>query len=157
MTTRQTFARIDRRAFVHDLLSGIPEALVVTGLASPSYDVYAAGARELNFYLWGAMGAAVPLGLGLALAQPGRSVVVITGGGEQLMGIVSLASAAARAPPTLTALVLYNGHVGETGMQPSHTSLGTDLAAVARGFGIGDALTAGMGDVAQVAARIPRP
>jgi thiamine pyrophosphate-dependent acetolactate synthase large subunit-like protein len=139
MTTRQTFARIDRRAFVHDLLSGIPEALVVTGLGSPSYDVYAAGARELNFYLWGAMGAAVPLGLGLALAQPDRSVVVITGDGEQLMGIGALASVAACAPANLTVIVLDNGHFGETGMQASHTILGADLAAVARGFGIADA------------------
>lgn len=139
MTTPQNSARIDRRAFVRDLLADIPEALVVTGLGSPSYDVYAAGARELNFYLWGAMGAAVPVGLGLALAQPDRSVVVITGDGEQLMGVGALASVAVCAPANLTVVVLDNGHFGETGMQASHTSLGADLAAVARGFGIAEA------------------
>lgn len=130
---------IERRAFVHDLLGGVPDALVVTGLGSPSYDAFAAGDRDTTFYLWGAMGAAVPLGLGLALAQPDRSVVVITGDGEQLMGIGSLGTVAACGPRNLTIVVLDNGHFGETGMQASHTSLGTDLAAVARGFGIQDA------------------
>jgi thiamine pyrophosphate-dependent acetolactate synthase large subunit-like protein len=77
-----------------------------------------------------------PLALGLALAQPGRSVVAITGDGEQLMGIGALASIGAILPPNLTIVVLDNGHFGETGMQPSHTSLGADLIAVARGFGI---------------------
>lgn len=129
-------ARVDRRAFVAALLRGAPEALVVTGLGSPTYDVFAAGARPENFHLWGAMGGATPLALGLALAQPERSVVVVTGDGEQLMGIGALGTVAAVAPPNLTIVVLDNGHYGETGMQPSHTSLGTDLVAVARGFGI---------------------
>jgi thiamine pyrophosphate-dependent acetolactate synthase large subunit-like protein len=128
--------RVDQRQFVAFLLRNIPEALVVTGLGSPTYDVFAAGARPENFYLWGAMGAATPLALGLALAQPGRSVVVVTGDGEQLMGIGALGTVAAVSPPNLTIVVLDNGHYGETGMQPSHTSLGTDLVAVARGFGI---------------------
>jgi thiamine pyrophosphate-dependent acetolactate synthase large subunit-like protein len=131
-----TTNKIDRRPFVADLLSEVPDALVVTGLGSPSYDVCAAGARARNFYLWGAMGAATPLGLGLALAQPEKSVVVITGDGEQLMGIGALGSIAVQSPPNLTIVVLDNGHFGETGMQPSHSSLGTDLCAVAKGFGI---------------------
>jgi phosphonopyruvate decarboxylase len=76
------------------------------------------------------------MALGLALAQPDRSVLAITGDGEQLMGLGSLASVAACAPANLTIVVLDNGHFGETGMQASHTSLGTDLAAVARGCGI---------------------
>jgi thiamine pyrophosphate-dependent acetolactate synthase large subunit-like protein len=127
---------VDRRQFVAALMDMILEALVVTGLGSPSYDVFAAGHRPENFHLWGAMGAATPLALGLALAQPDRSVVAITGDGEQLMGIGALASIGAILPPNLTIVVLDNGHFGETGMQPSHTSLGTDLIAVARGFGI---------------------
>jgi len=131
---------LDRRAFVAALVAGVPEALIVSGLGSPSYDLFAAGDRELNFYLWGAMGAAVPIGLGLALAQPDRSVVVLTGDGEQLMGVGSLAAVGARRPGNLSIVVLDNGHYGETGMQPSHTSLGTDLVAVARGFGIADTL-----------------
>lgn len=143
----RTVGRVDRRELVAALLPQIPDALVVTGLGSPSYDVYAAGARELTFHLWGAMGAAVPMSLGLALAQPERSVVAITGDGEQLMGIGALATVAALQPPNLTVVVLDNGHFGETGMQRSHTSLGTDLAAVAAGFGIGETLR--VGDLSQ--------
>lgn len=133
--------RIDRRAFVARLLAAVPDALVVTGLGSASYDVFAAGDRDGNYYLWGAMGGAASLGLGLALAQPDRPVVVITGDGEQLMGIGSLATVGVKQPRNLTLVVLDNGHFGETGMQQSHSSLGTDLVAVARGFGIPDALS----------------
>jgi len=138
---KSTTKAADRRAFVSQLLSALPDALVVTGLGSASYDVFAAGDRDGNYYLWGAMGGATSLGLGLALAQPDKSVVVITGDGEQLMGIGSLATIAAKQPRNLTIVVLDNGHFGETGMQRSHTSLGTDLVAVAKGFGIADATT----------------
>jgi phosphonopyruvate decarboxylase len=131
--------RIDRREFVAKLLRRTPGALVVAGLGSSAYDVFAAGDRDTNYYLWGAMGAAAPMGLGIALARPERSVLVITGDGEQLMGVGSLGTIGAQRPKNLTIVVLDNGHYGETGMQRSHTSLGTDLAAVARGFGIGHA------------------
>jgi len=130
---------VERRAFVARLMRAIPDALVVTGLGSPAYDVFAAGDRDANFYLWGAMGGAAPMGLGLALAQPRKPVVVITGDGEMLMGMGSLATVGAQRPGNLTIVVLDNGHYGETGMQPSHTSLGTSLVAVARGCGIEDA------------------
>ncbi len=128
--------RIDRRAFVEGLLRTCPQALVVSGLGSPSYDLFAAGDRPENFYLWGAMGGAAAMGLGLALAQPARSVIVVTGDGEQLMGLGTLATIGAQQPANLSIVVLDNGHFGETGMQRSHTSLGTSLAAVARGCGI---------------------
>lgn len=128
--------RVDRRAFVARLLAATPEALVVTGLGSPTYDAYACGDSARYFYLWGAMGGAAPMGLGLALAQPGRPVIVLTGDGEALMGLGSLATIAAQRPANLTVVVLDNGHYGETGMQKSHTSLGTDLVAVARGCGL---------------------
>jgi thiamine pyrophosphate-dependent acetolactate synthase large subunit-like protein len=131
--------RIDRRAFVAQLLQACPEALVVTGLGSPTYDVFASGDSDRYFYLWGAMGGATPLALGLALAQPQRPVLVITGDGEQLMGIGSLATAAAQRPKNLSIVVLDNGHFGETGMQRSHSSLGTDLSLVAKACGIEDA------------------
>lgn len=148
-------AVIDRRQFVADLLAAVPEALVVTGLGSPSYDVFAAGDRPGNFYLWGAMGGATSLGLGLALAQPGKSVVVITGDGEQLMGIGSLATIAVKQPANLTIVVLDNGHFGETGMQRSHSSLGADLVAVAKGAGIADAYpVASQGGFGQVVERV---
>ncbi|MEU8691132.1 thiamine pyrophosphate-dependent enzyme [Streptomyces sp. NPDC048665] len=139
--TTTTEVRLDRRRFVAGLIARLPEdTLVVTGLGSPSYDVFAAGDRPTNFYLWGAMGAAAPLALGLALAQPDRPVVALTGDGEHLMGIGTLATIGAQLPPNLTLIVLDNAHFGETGMQPSHTGLGTDLVAVAQGFGIRDAV-----------------
>jgi phosphonopyruvate decarboxylase len=131
--------RADRREFVSKLLAATPDALVVTGLGSASYDVFAAGDRDKNYYLWGAMGGAAALGLGLALAQPDKPVVVITGDGEQLMGIGSLGSIAVKQPKNLTIVVLDNGHFGETGMQRSHSSLGADLVGIAKGFGIADA------------------
>lgn len=137
MTLRDTTtATIDRRDFVKELLAQSPEALVVTGLGSPTYDVFAAGDRNKNFYLWGAMGGAALIGLGLALAQPEKQVVVVTGDGEQLMGIGGLATINAQQPKNLTIVVLDNGHFGETGMQRSHTSLGTSFSAVARACGI---------------------
>jgi thiamine pyrophosphate-dependent acetolactate synthase large subunit-like protein len=132
---------IERRQFVASLLESTPEALVVTGLGSASYDVFAAGDRDRNFYLWGAMGGAASLGLGLALAQPDKPVIVVTGDGEQLMGVGSLGTIGVKQPRNLTLVILDNGHFGETGMQRSHTSLGTDLVAVAKGFGIRDAFT----------------
>jgi phosphonopyruvate decarboxylase len=135
--------RADRREFVAKLLAATPDALVVTGLGSAAYDVFAAGDRDKNYYLWGAMGGAASIGLGLALAQPDKPVVVITGDGEQLMGIGSLGTIAARQPKNLTIVVLDNGHFGETGMQRSHSSLGTDLVAVAKGFGIADSFATG--------------
>ena len=136
MNKPSSVATIDRREFVARLLASCPDALVVTGLGSPSYDVFAAGDSDRYFYLWGAMGGSTALALGLALAQPERPVLAITGDGEQLMGIGSLATVGVQQPPNLTLVVLDNGHFGETGMQRSHTSLGTDLVAVAKGFGI---------------------
>ena len=140
MNTRKDSA-VDRRAFVANMVAGAPEALFISGLGSPSYDLFAAGDRDKNFYLWGAMGASTCLGLGLALAQPEHSVVVVTGDGEQLMGIGSLGTVGVKQPANLTIVALDNGHFGETGMQRSHASLGTDLVAVAKGFGIEDAFT----------------
>jgi thiamine pyrophosphate-dependent acetolactate synthase large subunit-like protein len=155
MNATTTTKRIDRRAFVARLLAATPDALVITGLGSSAYDVFAAGDRDLNYYLWGAMGGASSIGLGLALAQPNRSVVVITGDGEQLMGIGSLGTIGAKQPKNLTVVVLDNGHFAETGMQRSHSSLGTNLVAVAQGFGIADAFsTDNLEGCAEIARRI---
>ena len=137
MSNIQAFSgTIERRAFVKELISLCPDALVVGGLGSSTYDMFAAGDRDQNFYLWGAMGGAAMIGLGLALAQPNKSVVVITGDGEQLMGMGALATINAQQPKNLTIVVLDNGHFGETGMQHSHSSLGTDLTAVSKACGI---------------------
>ncbi|WP_416048873.1 thiamine pyrophosphate-dependent enzyme [Cupriavidus basilensis] len=132
MTTLTSKPAIDRRDFVATLLRQFPDALVVTGLGSPSYDVFAAGDRPGNFYLWGAMGGSTSVALGLALAQPQKQVIAITGDGEQLMGIGSLATAAAQNPNNLAVVILDNGHFGETGMQQSHTN----LAKVAKACGV---------------------
>lgn len=129
---------LDRRDVVARLLRDRGEALVVTGLGAATYDVAAAGDDARNFYLWGAMGGAALMGLGLALAQPDRPVVVVTGDGEQLMGLGAFATIALQAPANLTVVVLDNGLYGETGGQQSHTGRGVDLATVARGCGITD-------------------
>ncbi|HEY7758354.1 MAG TPA: thiamine pyrophosphate-dependent enzyme [Burkholderiales bacterium] len=127
---------LDRRQAVAALLEARGDALVVSGLGSTTYDVHAAGDHPGNFYLWGAMGGAAMIGLGLALAQPARRVLVITGDGEQLMGLGALATIGAVAkPPNLGIAVIDNGSYAETGMQRSHTGYGADLCAIARGCG----------------------
>ncbi len=108
---------IERRAAVEHLLQNRDNMLVVCGLGSSTYDVYAAGDHHANFYLWGAMGGAGMIGLGLAIAEPDRQVMVITGDGEALMGIGALATVAAQKPNNLSIVVLDNEHFGETGMQ----------------------------------------
>jgi thiamine pyrophosphate-dependent acetolactate synthase large subunit-like protein len=124
-----------RREAVAALLDHRDDMLVVTGLGSPTYDVHAAGDRDDNFYLWGAMGGAALVGLGLAQAQPNKRVLVITGDGEQLMAFGSLATIAVASPRNLTIVVIDNHHFGETGMQMSHTGHGIDLAEVATSCG----------------------
>ncbi len=129
---------LDRRSAVASLLADRGDTLVVTGLGSPTYDVHAAGDHDGNYYLWGAMGGAALVGFGLAQAQPGRRVMVITGDGEQLMALGGLATIAAARPANLDIVVLDNEHYGETGMQTSHTGLGVDLAAVGAALGFAD-------------------
>jgi len=126
---------LDRRAVVATLVRDPGDLLVVTGLGAATYDVGAAADRPLNFYLWGAMGGAAMIGLGIALAQPRRRVLVVTGDGEMLMGMGSLATIAGAGAPNLAIAVLDNARFGETGSQHSHTGLTTDLAAVASACG----------------------
>ena len=126
-----TATTLDRRDFVARLLRDRGELLVVCGLGSATYDVAAAGDHPLNFYLWGAMGGTAMVGLGLALARPDRRVAVVTGDGDMLMGMGSLATIGVKQPKNLAIVVLDNAHYGETGMQPSHTLAGVDLSAVA--------------------------
>ena len=137
----QEQGKLQRRSVVARILANRGDILVVTGLGSPTYDCAAAGDHPLNFYLWGAMGSAVTVGLGLALAQPQRRVLVITGDGELLMGLGALATVAAKKPDNLAVAVIDNEHYGETGMQRTHTSAGVDLAAVARAAGFSETVT----------------
>jgi len=132
---------LDRRAVVRDLLADRGGLVCVAGLGGTAWDVAAAGDADLDLPLWGAMGAAAMLGLGLALAQPDRPVLVVTGDGEQLMALGALATIAAAQPANLTVVVLDNERYGETGSQVTHTALGADLAAVAAGCGFADART----------------
>lgn len=135
MKTSQKKSELNRRKVVAALLRDRGNALVVTGLGSSTYDAFAAGDHPLNFYLWGGMGGAAMAGLGLALAQPKRRVLVITGDGEMLMGLGSLATIAVEAPKNLAIAVIDNGHYGETGMQPAHTGRGVDITGMAQAAG----------------------
>jgi thiamine pyrophosphate-dependent acetolactate synthase large subunit-like protein len=145
---------LDRRAVVATLLRDPGDLLVVTGLGAITYDAGAAGDRPLNFYLWGAMGGTAMIGLGLALAQPTKRVLVLTGDGDMLMGMGSLATIAAAHAANLAIAVLDNAAFGETGAQSSHTGLGADLAAIAAACGWPTTVTARSMD--EVAALQPR-
>lgn len=129
---------MNRRDAVQKLVDGRDGALIVTGLGSPTYDVHAAGDADSNYYLWGAMGGAALVGLGIAQAQPDKRVMVITGDGEQLMAFGGLATIAVACPTNLDIIVLDNQHYGETGMQSSHTGRGIDFTSVARACGFAE-------------------
>jgi thiamine pyrophosphate-dependent acetolactate synthase large subunit-like protein len=131
----EAMTSLHRRDVVKTLVNDRNDLLVVAGLGSTAYDLFAAGDHPSNFYLWGAMGGAAMIGLGLALAQPQRPVLVVTGDGEQLMGMGSLATIAARRPANLSIVVIDNERFGETGMQASHTGLGVELVGVAAACG----------------------
>lgn len=141
MSERAQGYELRRRAVVADLLVGDDELLVVAGLGAPAWDATAAGDRDRTFPLWGAMGGAVPLGLGLALARPGERVLVLTGDGELLMGLGSLSTVGFQRPANLAVVVLDNECYGETGGQPTHTAGSTDLAGVAAACGWPTTLT----------------
>lgn len=130
---------LHRRDVVRMLLAERGDLLVVAGLGSTSWDCTAVGDSPLTFPLWGAMGVATMTGLGLALAQPGRRVLVITGDGEMLMGLGTLATIGVQQPRNLAIAVVDNERYGETGMQATHTAHGVSLAAVARGCGFENA------------------
>jgi thiamine pyrophosphate-dependent acetolactate synthase large subunit-like protein len=132
---------LNRRDAVRELLRERGDLIVVAGLGAPAYDLASCGDEPRDFPLWGAMGGAAMVGLGLALAQPAHNVLVLTGDGEMLMGLGSLATIAAQRPANLRIVVLDNERYGETGQQRTHTAMGTDLAAVARACGIQDTRT----------------
>ena len=145
---------LDRRAVVRSILQDRKNLLVVTGLGSSSYDAMAAGDHPRTFFLWGAMGGAAMVGMGLALARPDEHIVVITGDGEQLMGLGALATIGAQKVKNLSIVVLDNNHYGETGMQSSHTGLGVDLIGIAGASGF--SWSARLADMQGVDALRPR-
>lgn len=141
---------LDRRVVIAELLRGRGDLLVVSGLGGTTWDLTSTGDHDLNFYLWGGMGSAVPVALGLALAQPTHRVLVVTGDGEMLMGLGATATVAVQKPANLAIVVIDNERYGETGEQLTHSAFGTDLAAVASGAGIAD--TGTLTDLASVSA-----
>ena len=127
---------LDRRDVAQALLEGRDGLVVVAGLGACAWDITAVGDHDLNFPLWGAMGGAASIGLGIALAQPDRRVLVLTGDGEMLMGLGSLVTIALQKPENLAVVVLDNERYGETGMQQTHTAFGVDLPGVALAVGL---------------------
>jgi thiamine pyrophosphate-dependent acetolactate synthase large subunit-like protein len=152
----QSTNTLDRRAVVSKLLEHRNNALVVSGLGSTVWDCAAAGDSPLTFPVWGAMGAAAMTGLGIAIAQPKRPVAVITGDGEMLMGIGSLATIGASRPSNLCVFVLDNGVYLETGGQPTHSSGGVDLAGVATACGLNAQVVTTMDEVAALQSKLHR-
>lgn len=150
---RENAPVLDRRAVVRRLLEDRGDMLVVAGLGAPAWDITAAGDDPLNFPLWGGMGLAAPVGLGLALAQPDRRVLVVTGDGEMLMGVGSLATIATQGPKNLAIVVIDNERYGETGSQQTHTAHGVDLAGMAAAAGFAEAVN--VRDEAGLAAALP--
>ncbi len=142
-----------RREVVRALLAERGELLVIAGLGAPAWDATAAGDHALTFPLWGAMGGALAMGLGLALARPERRVLVVTGDGDMLMGLGSLATVAVQAPGNLAVVVLDNERYGETGMQETHTAYDVELAAMAAAAGFPIAGT--VRDSAELEAALP--
>ncbi len=130
--------KLQRRWVVEKLLADRGDSLVIAGVGSTVWDCAAAGDHPLTFPLWNAMGAAAMVGLGVALAQPFRDVMVITGDGEILMQVGALATIAAQKPKNLSIIVLDNECYAETGAQPTHTGMGVDLTVVAAGFGFSE-------------------
>lgn len=128
---------LDRITAVPRIVGEHKDFLFIGGLAGTAKDLASLTGDGAHYYgLAGAMGAAVMMGLGLALARPEKKVLVATGDGELLMNIGALATVSVLNPPNLRILCVDNGHYGETGYQKSHTCLGVDLEQMAIGAGI---------------------
>jgi thiamine pyrophosphate-dependent acetolactate synthase large subunit-like protein len=151
--------KLHRREVVSELLRERAELLVIAGLGSTAWDITAAGDSPLSFPLWGAMGQAATMGLGVALVQPERRVLVVTGDGEMLMGLGALATIGVQQPANLTIVVIDNERYGETGMQRTHTAEGVDLTAIAAACKFKHALTvtAELGPLRELVYRTPGP
>ena len=148
---------LDRCDAVPALIGRHEDFLLVAGLAGTAKDMASlTGDGAHLFAMAGAMGAAVMTGFGLALAQPERHVLVVTGDGELLMNVGALATVAVENPPNLSILCVDNGHYGETGYQKSHTSLGVDLEKIAIGAGIKSTRTVTREDQIADASRLIR-
>ena len=145
---------LDRRELLPMLFPNPSDYLMVSGLAGASRDAAALTSEADNiFTMGGAMGAAVSIGLGMALCAPERKIAVITGDGELMMNIGSLATVASAAPQNLSIVCIDNGRHGETGGQDSHTAGLVDLEMMAKGAGISATLMISCPDELDAAAR----
>jgi thiamine pyrophosphate-dependent acetolactate synthase large subunit-like protein len=109
---------------------------VIAGIGNANFDLWASGQRPQNFYMLGSMGLAIPIALGVAIAQPQRHIIALEGDGSLLMQLGCLATVAERAPKNLTIVVWDNGIYQITGSQPTPGAAAADLVAIARGTGI---------------------
>ena len=153
--TRMT--RLDATRHIAAAFEGDP---IVASLGHPAYDLFATGDRDTYFYTWGSMGLASSIGLGLAMAQPDRRVVVLDGDGSLLMNLGSLATIGWVKPANLVVIVVDNRLYGTTGGQDTATAHGADLEAAARAMGIAATATvthAGRTGSRAVAHDAPKP
>lgn len=116
-------------------------SLIVANIGFPSRELHHLKDRTANFYMLGSMGLSSSIGLGLSLSVPQRHVIAIDGDGSVLMNMGSLATIGNQRPGNYLLVIIDNGTYGSTGDQPTATSLGTDLGAVAKGAGIDEVYT----------------
>ncbi len=136
-TTRDTAKPLARFDITQRLVAKLQnEEAVIGGIGHTNFDLWAAGRRPQNFYMLGSMGLAIPIALGVAIAQPARKVIALEGDGSLLMMLGCLTTVGARQPSNLIIVIMDNGAYEITGGQPTATSQGTDLAAIARAAGI---------------------
>jgi thiamine pyrophosphate-dependent acetolactate synthase large subunit-like protein len=112
------------------------EEAVVGGIGNTNFDLWSAGQRPQNFYMLGSMGLAIPIALGVAIAQPQRHIVALEGDGSLLMQLGCLTTIAALGPKNLTMVIMDNGLYQITGSQPTPAAGLADFVAIARGAGI---------------------
>jgi thiamine pyrophosphate-dependent acetolactate synthase large subunit-like protein len=137
MTDRSTFQVFNRTELTRRLVGKLKrDEAVIGGIGNTNFDLFAAGHRPQNFYMLGSMGLAVPIALGVALAQPERGVIALEGDGSILMSLGCLATIATVRPQNLTIIIMDNGLYQITGKQPTASAGLTDIVAVARGAGI---------------------
>jgi thiamine pyrophosphate-dependent acetolactate synthase large subunit-like protein len=118
------------------LVKKLKNEAVIGGIGNTNFDLWAAGQRPENFYMLGSMGLAVPIGLGVALAQPSRRTFVLEGDGSLLMQLGALGTVAAAAPKNLAIVAFDNQMYQITGSQKTLTASTVDLVAVAKGAGL---------------------
>lgn len=128
-----TMTRIDALRAVYPKLEGVA---VVTIMGAVAAELQSIGHRENFFYLQHAMGLASSLGLGIALAQPQRQVIVFDGDGSLLMNLGGLTTLARYRPANLLHVVFDNESLLSVGGFPTATSTGSDLAAIAAAAGV---------------------